>query len=225
MNAKSPTAQELVLQELRSDIVLGHLAPGSQVVQEALAQRYGVSRVPLREALKILEGEGLVTYHPHRGYFVMELSVDDLAEVYRLRSLLEAEALRVWVPHVTDADLVEVRQLLAEVERSSGTADLVSLTRANRAFHFAMFERSGMPRLVRVLHQLWDATDVYRAIYFRSESNRARIEGEHRELLAALEARDGEAAVVAQESHRAHSLETLRAQIPQESKLDPILLR
>ncbi len=225
MKAKLPTAQELVLQELRGDIVLGNLAPGSQVVQEALAQRYGVSRVPLREALKILEGEGLVTYHPHRGYFVMELSIDDLAEVYRLRSLLEAEALRAWVPHVTEADLVEVRRLLAEVELSSGKADLVLLTRANRVFHFAMFERSGMPRLVRVLHQLWDATDVYRAIYFRSESNRARIEGEHRELLAALAARDAEAAVAAQESHRDHSLEALRAQIPLEPKLDPILLR
>jgi DNA-binding GntR family transcriptional regulator len=202
-----------VLKELRADIVLGVLAPGAQVVQESLAQRYGVSRVPLREALKILEGEGLVSYHPHRGYFVMELSVDDLIEVYRLRSLLEAEALRNAVPALTDEDLVELRCLLAVVERSSGEADLAALSMANRAFHFAIFERSGMPRLVRVLQQLWDATDVYRAIYFRSESNRARIEGEHRQILAALECRDVEEVVAAHELHRSHSVEALRRQI------------
>jgi DNA-binding GntR family transcriptional regulator len=210
---KSPTAQEAVLKELRADIVLGLLEPGSQVVQESLALRYGVSRVPLREALKILEGEGLVIYHPHRGYFVMELSVEELLEVYRLRALLEAEAIRAAVPNLTATDLDELRELLGEVERWSGEGDLASLTLANRAFHFAIFERSAMPRLVRVLQQLWDATDVYRAIYFRSASNRSRIDGEHRQIVAALEARDAEGAVVAHEEHRHHSIEALKAQI------------
>ena len=88
------TAQELVLTGLRTDILTGELGPGDQVVQELLAERYGVSRVPLREALKTLESEGQVVYYPHRGYFVAELSVADLMEVYRLRSLLEAEAIR-----------------------------------------------------------------------------------------------------------------------------------
>jgi len=215
MTVKALTAQEVVLRELRADIVLGVLAPGSQVVQESLAHRYGVSRVPLREALKILEGEGLVIYHPHRGYFVMELSIDDLGEVYRLRSLLEAEALRAAVPSLGDADLDELRVLLAAVEKSSSQGDLASLTLANRAFHFAIFERSGMPRLVRVLQQLWDATDVYRAIYFRSVANRARIEGEHRQIMAALVARDAEAAIAAHEVHRSHSVHALTDQLTQ----------
>jgi DNA-binding GntR family transcriptional regulator len=215
MTGKAPTAQEAVLRDLRADIVLGVLVPGSQVVQESLAHRYGVSRVPLREALKILEGEGLVTYHPHRGYFVMELSADDLGEVYRLRSLLEAEALRAAVLALTDTDLDELSILLAEVEQSSSQGDLASLTLANRAFHFAIFERSDMPRLVRVLQQLWDATDVYRAIYFRSEVNRARIEGEHRQIMAALVARDAEAAIAAHEVHRSHSVQALTDQLTQ----------
>ena len=95
---RPPTAQEAVLAELRRAIVTGELAPGEQVLQDALAERFGVSRVPLREALKILEGEGQVTYRPHRGYFVAELDVDDLREVYRIRDLLESEAVRVAVP-------------------------------------------------------------------------------------------------------------------------------
>jgi DNA-binding GntR family transcriptional regulator len=143
----------------------------------------------------------------------MELSADDLGEVYRLRSLLEAEALRAAVPGLTDTDLDELRILLAAVEQSSSQGDLASLTLANRAFHFAIFERSGMPRLVRVLQQLWDATDVYRAIYFRSEVNRARIEGEHRQIMAALAARDPETVIAAHEVHRTHSVQVLKDQI------------
>ncbi len=95
--SRPPTAQEAVLVELRKEIASGALRPGEQVLQEAIADRLGVSRVPLREALKILEGEGQVVYHPHRGYFVAELSVADLVEVYRIRDLLEAEAVEVGV--------------------------------------------------------------------------------------------------------------------------------
>jgi DNA-binding GntR family transcriptional regulator len=129
--------------------------------------------------------------------------------------LLEAEALRAAVPALTDTDLDELSILLAEVEQSSSQGDLASLTLANRAFHFAIFERSDMPRLVRVLQQLWDATDVYRAIYFRSEVNRARIEGEHRQIMAALVARDAEAAIAAHEVHRSHSVQALTDQLTQ----------
>ena len=105
---RPPTAQEAVLTELRRAIVTGELRPGEQVRQDALAEQFGVSRVPLREALKILEGEGQVTYLPHRGYFVAELDVADLREVYRLRDLLETEAVRAAVPRLTDADVAEI---------------------------------------------------------------------------------------------------------------------
>jgi len=87
---RPPTAQEAVLAELRRFITTGRLRPGQQIVQDALAVQLGVSRVPLREALKILEGEGQVTYVAHRGYFVTELSLSDLLEVYRIREILEA---------------------------------------------------------------------------------------------------------------------------------------
>ena len=87
--SESITAQEGVLRELRLQIASGKLKPGQQVIQDSLAASLGVSRVPLREALKVLEGEGQVTYHPHRGYFVADLSVADLVEVYRIRSILE----------------------------------------------------------------------------------------------------------------------------------------
>lgn len=201
--------QETVLAALRADVLAGRLAPGDQVVQETLAERYGVSRAPLREALKILEGEGLVTHHPHRGYFVAELSMDDLLEVYRIREILEAEALRGAMDHLTLERLQGIAVLADEVDAAMASGDIIVITDANRRFHFAIFEASGMPRLIRLLRQLWDATDVYRSVYFAEPANRAQVAHEHRQLLAALRAGDADAVVQAQDGHRANAVAAL----------------
>ena len=208
---KPPTAQEAVLAELRRMLVTGELAPGSPVRQEALAERLGVSRVPLREALKVLEGEGQVVYAAHRGYVVAELSVDDLVEVYRLRELLEAEAVRRAVEQLTDDDVAALHAAASEVDVADRTGDVALITAANRRFHFLLFDLAGMPRLTRTLRQLWDATDVYRSVYFAERANRGRIHDEHLALVDALARRDAEAAVAAQDAHRAHSVAAVTA--------------
>ncbi|MEO6821845.1 MAG: GntR family transcriptional regulator [Candidatus Nanopelagicales bacterium] len=210
---RPPTAQEAVLAQVRRELVAGALRPGEQVRQEQLAERYGVSRVPLREALKILEGEGQVVYHPHRGYFVAELSVADLIEVYRLRELLEAEAIRAAVPRLTEGSLAGLRAAHAAVIRANRSREVAAITDANRRFHFALFELSGRPRLVRMLSQLWDSTDVYRTGYFGQPVNRRRVDAEHEQQLAALARRDTEAVVRLQAEHRDHSVTTVRAVI------------
>lgn len=204
-SVKPPTAQEAVLATLRSDIATGVLAPGEQVVQDDLARRYGVSRVPIREALRILEAEGLLEYHPHRGYFVTELSVKDLVEVYRIRELLEAEALTMVVDQIADDDIADLDGLLAEVERATAAGDVTAITNANRTFHFAMLEACGMPRLIRLIRLLWDATDAYRSVYFMEAANLDRINTEHREMMTALRARDPGRLVAVQAEHRNQS--------------------
>jgi DNA-binding GntR family transcriptional regulator len=209
--SRPPTAQEAVLTEVRRLLVTGELAPGTPVRQESLAERLGVSRVPVREALKVLEGEGQVVYAAHRGYVVAELSVDDLVEVYRLRELLEAEAIRVAVPLLEDADLAAITAAALDVDAAGRASDLAAVTASNRRFHFLLFDAAGMPRLSRTLRQLWDATDVYRSVYFASESNRAHVHDEHAALLTALSAREVDAAVAAQASHRDHSVAAVRA--------------
>lgn len=208
---KPPTAQEAVLTELRRLLVTGDLAPGTPIRQEALAERLGVSRVPVREALKVLEGEGHVSYSAHRGYVVAELSIDDLVEVYRLRELLEAEAIRVAVPRLTLLNLEEIEQAARDVESAGADGDLAEVTAANRNFHFLLFDAAGLPRLSRTLRQLWDATDVYRSVYFAAADNRQRVVDEHEHLCAALRAGDAEAAIEAQAIHRAHSVHTVSA--------------
>ena len=208
---RPPTAQEAVLVELRRAMVRGELQPGEQIVQETLAERFGVSRVPLREALKILEGEGAVTYVARRGYFVADLSMDDLLEVYRIRAVLEAEAVRVGVPLLTDNDRAHFVGLVERWERAAVAGDLLDLAAANRALHFTLIEAARMPRLTRLVRILWDATDVYRSVYYGAAASLEAVAREHRQILAAVLAGDADEVVQLLDDHRDGAVEHVRA--------------
>ncbi|MDP4713029.1 MAG: GntR family transcriptional regulator [Ilumatobacteraceae bacterium] len=213
MSSSGLTAQEVVLKELRAALASGVLMPGQQLVQEDLAVELGVSRVPIRESLKILEGEGHVTYHPNRGYFVTELSAADLSELYLIREILESEALTRAVAEVSDADLRDIEEILGEVNEAAASGDIYALAQSNRAFHLSIIELSGMNRLSRLIRQLWDASDIYRTVYFREESNRERIFAEHQEIFRALKARDAQALIKAQNHHREQAVQVLHSVI------------
>jgi DNA-binding GntR family transcriptional regulator len=208
--ARPPTAQQAVLGELRRAILSGRLAPGTQVVQETIAEQLGVSRVPVREALKILEGTGQVVYVPHRGYFVAELNTADLEEIYRLRDLLEAEAARSAVVLLDRVELERMGEAAEECAAAARAGDVPRATAANRYFHFTLLEASRMRRLVDLVRSLWDASEVYRTLYFSDERNRALVEDEHEAILAALGARDSHETVRLLALHRANALAGLR---------------
>ncbi|MCZ3388396.1 MAG: GntR family transcriptional regulator [Actinomycetia bacterium] len=211
---RPPTAQEAVLVELRRAIISGELRPGEQVLQDALAERFGVSRVPLREALKILEGEGQVIYRPHRGYFVAELDIDDLREVYRIRDLLESEAVRVAVPQIAAEEIAALAEALEVVEHASACGDLPMMAEANRRFHFGLIEAARMPRLSRLVRVLWDATDVYRSLYYSDGSHREVVHNEHRAVLEAVRLGDADRAVTLLLAHRERAVSALERVLP-----------
>lgn len=208
---RPPTAQQFVLDELRRAITAGVLRPGAAIKQDALAEEFGVSRVPLREALKTLQGEGLVNYQAHRGYFVQTLSLEDLREAYRIRQLLEAEAVRQAMPHLTDADVDALDEAEREVERASLLGDVLDMAAANRRFHMMLFELARMPRLIRLIGALWDATDAYRSMYYSGSDNRERVIHEHHALLKALRRRNADLAVQTLDLHRAHAVHALES--------------
>lgn len=211
---RPPTTQEFVLTALRSAITSGELEPGQAIRQDTIAHRLGVSRVPLREALKTLEAEGQVVYQPHRGYSVAALSLDDLLEVYRLRELLETEAATTAVHRFTDTDLVRVKDAQRDVDDASDAGDLVAMISANRRLHFALLEPAGMPRLLRIVRTLWDATDAYRAVYYNSDRNRNRVRDEHELIVRAACDRDSDELVRLLTEHRQHAVDALRDTIP-----------
>jgi DNA-binding GntR family transcriptional regulator len=207
---RPPTAQEAVLAELRRSILEGDLAPGAQILQDRIAEQLGVSRVPVREALKMLEGEGQVSYAPHRGYFVTELDSAELMEVYQIRELLEAEAVTRALPFLGKDDYERMHEAVEDMEAAEENDDIVALTAANRRFHFALIEPCGMPRLIRIIRQLWDSTDPYRSVYFGDERHRRAVRQEHRAILKAVRQRNADELVHQLTEHRHHAVESLR---------------
>ncbi|KQX49895.1 MULTISPECIES: GntR family transcriptional regulator [unclassified Streptomyces] len=214
------TAQQFVLGELRRAITSGELRPGGQIRQDALAARFEVSRVPLREALKALEAEGLVVHHIHRGYFVAELSLADLEEIYRIRELLETEAVRRAVGLLPDGIVAALEGIQREVERAAEEGDVTAMAAANRRFHFTLIEASGMPRLVRLIATLWDSTDAYRSLYYTEDPHRKQAVREHRAVISALRQGDEEATVRWLDEHRAHAVAALRAVLERDRSAD-----
>ena len=149
--ADKRTAQDLVLTAMREAILSGEVPPGARLRQERLAQRFGTSRIPVREALRALEYEGLVQSAPYRGFTVTELDADDIEEVYDLRILLEGHAVRLAVPLITDEDLRALEGLYTEMaEASPGDAQLA----ARERFYIRLYSMTGRPRLVALIARL-----------------------------------------------------------------------
>lgn len=149
--ARKLTAHDLVLTSLREAILTAALPPGTRLRQEKLAEVFGTSRIPVREALRALEYEGLVTSLPYRGFTVTELDADDIEEVYDLRILLESHAVRLAVPLMTDEDLQTLDELYSEmIGAEAGDAQLA----ARERFYIRLYSMTGRPRLVGLISRL-----------------------------------------------------------------------
>lgn len=202
---RPPTAQLAVLTELRRRIVHGEIAPGQPIRQETLAAELGVSRLPVREALMVLEAEQLVSYEQHRGYVATGLDPDDLVQIYRLRELLEAEAIIAALPNLTEQDLNVMRGAVERMEQMSESETKEFLDQ-NRLFHFTLFQASRNARLVALLRQLWDSCDRYRVLYVAVRDARGKLHSEHREILNAAAARDTGLMLKLADEHRSAGL-------------------
>lgn len=145
------TAQEVVLTSVREAILAGVLAPGARLRQEELAELFGTSRIPVREALRALEYEGLVTSEPHRGFTVTSLDADDVEEVYDLRILLEGHAVRLAMALLTDEDLEELEALHAQMAAATTPDEQLA---ARERFYVRLYSVTGRPRLVGLIVRL-----------------------------------------------------------------------
>jgi DNA-binding GntR family transcriptional regulator len=189
--------------------LIGEVRPGQAIRAEQLAAELDVSRVPIREALKILEGEGQVAYRPHHGYTLAELDLGDLREIYRIRRLLEDEAAHVALPRLTDGDLAEMREAIGEME--SLDDDVAAMAEANRRFHMTLLEASEMPHLLHHVRLLWNASDHYRSVYYLDDAHRREVHADHRRIVEACEDRDEAALIAALDEHRDRAIDGLRS--------------
>lgn len=204
------STQEHALAGLRRAIVEGRLRPGQRVVQEDVAEALGVSVAPVREALRVLEQEGQVTYFPRRGYFVTELRVEDVEEIYELRRVLEERAARHALPSL-DADALDRITLAAkDCVDAAEAGDVAAELEANRRFHFAMLESPDQVHAMRLIRLLWDSTEAYRAMYYNSPKERRRAIRAHDRIIAAVRRGDADRLVAELDAHREQALEVLR---------------
>jgi DNA-binding GntR family transcriptional regulator len=204
------TAQQHAVDSLRRLIVSGDLRPGQRVNQEDVAALIGLSVAPVREALRALEQEGQVTYRPRRGYFVTELNMADLEEIYDLRRLLEDRATRRALPGLDDDGMQRIEAAARECVDAVATGDVARELAANRRFHFAIFESPDQPHATRVIRLLWDSTEAYRALYYNSPAERQEAVDAHDRILESLHARDADRLVAELDAHRRRALDVLR---------------
>jgi DNA-binding GntR family transcriptional regulator len=221
---KPPTAQEAVLTELRRRIAGGELQAGMPISDVALSAELGISRIPVREALNVLVGEGHITYRPHRGYSFTGLSIDDLLECYRLRQLLDEEGIRAAISRITDEDLDRLEVIKRDLERvATKSSSLIEMTSAHRQFHVALVEASGMPRLIWLLRLLSDATDAFHAVYYADPEHRRQVLdrqvlSDHDQIVRAMRARDAQEAIRVLRSHRKRATDRLREMFERDQK-------
>ncbi|MFI6792080.1 GntR family transcriptional regulator [Nonomuraea sp. NPDC050383] len=205
--AVAPAAGQVVsrvVDEIKQLIVSGDLLPGQQIRQEQMAAALGVSRLPVREALRQLAADGLVVHEQHVGFAVARLSRVEFDQVYLMRRLLETEVIRS-LPQPATEQLDQIAALAEEVERAAAEVDLPRMRTLNSRFHFAIFALSELNLVVGEIRRIWTRALPYHAVYLHDEAGRARILDEHRAMVAALGAGDVDRLVELMDTHRAGS--------------------
>jgi DNA-binding GntR family transcriptional regulator len=182
---------EQVAERLRQQIFARELQPGSWIDEQRLAQEYGISRTPLREALKVLATEGLVTMKVRRGAYVTEMSMQDVTEVYHLLALLESDAAAELALSASDEQLADLQQLHAQLEAAAHERTLFFAI--NEAFHLRVLELAGNRWRTQIVTDLRKVMKLNRHLSLFKQGRLAESLEEHRRLMQALLARNAQA--------------------------------
>ncbi|GGP00495.1 GntR family transcriptional regulator [Wenjunlia tyrosinilytica] len=182
-------AAHRVAAELRRSILDGELLPGTRVRQEEVASRIGASRLPVREALRMLTAEGLLEAKPNKGARVSTLTAADVDLIYQMRERLEPLALIETLPHFTDADLAKLGDLQEQIAANDDVGDFLRL---DREFHLLTYQYVRLESLSETVLRMWNLTQHYRRAFMRVVGSHQRwvINAEHDLLLEALHRRD-----------------------------------
>ena len=194
-------AADEVAEQLRIWAREGQLSSGEHLRQDEIAAALGVTRVPVREAFKILVAEGLLTHEPNRGHFVARLDGSEFTQVYWMRRVLEEELTRTM--KMPDAKYIRELRAINDKMRAASARQLREVVSRNRELHFRLFELSPQRVILRELGRLWDLTDQYRALHLYKEGVAERLTMEHDEMLDALEEGDREKYWRLLDEHRA----------------------
>ncbi|MGE5598300.1 MAG: GntR family transcriptional regulator [Bacteroidota bacterium] len=193
--------RELVFEALREAIVKGVLKPGERMMEIQLAEEMGVSRTPVREAIRKLELEGLVAMVPRKGAYVASLSMKDIVEVFEIRGALEGLAAELAAERITEEELEELERYLVRITESIESDDLSSMVEVDTDFHSQLYRASRNERLSLIISNLREQIQRFRKTSLSLPGRmRAALE-EHKKIVEALSARDGALARRLAEEH------------------------
>jgi DNA-binding GntR family transcriptional regulator len=197
-----PTGEAVrVARELRDRIVAGELEPGTPIRQDEIAEAHNVSRIPVREALHILQAEGFVEHKMNAGYRVVQWSVSDLRQLFLMRSLLEKELLQT-IRWPTDDELADLTQINKRIGTANQADDLSTLVTLNSQFHMRIFELSPLQLVLFEAKRIWALSEIYRAIYLDNPRLREQVVTDHKQIITALRRHAREQLLDVSEAHR-----------------------
>jgi DNA-binding GntR family transcriptional regulator len=193
------TKSALVVEMLREAILSGDLEPGERLTQEELAVRFKVSMTPVREAIQQLVAEGILDQVPYKGVQVAEVSTEEATEIYLMRSVVEALAVRSAVPNLKISDVQRLRSLHEQIKALTEQGDIAQIRKRNYEFHFIFYGAANMPRLYRLIQNLW-AQSPWDTLYVIPNRTRRVVE-EHQRIMAAVDQGNAQLAAQAMQSH------------------------
>ncbi len=200
-----------VADKLRDQIIRGEIPEGAQLRQDAIATQYQVSRIPVREALRQLDAEGLIAIVPNRGAVVPALSPDDVEELFSIRALLEPEVLKVSIPHLTEEDFGEAETVLTKYVSELKRDDHVSAWgRLNWQFHSCLYSRANQPRFMAIIRNVNNSGERYTRLQLYLTHGMKRANEEHHQILDFCRQRDVGSACKLLRQHIQYAGESLK---------------
>jgi len=207
------TAVDVAYHGIRTSILSGEFEPGMQLKLQNLAGRYSISLIPVREALRLLQAEGLVESVRNKGARVASISLDETIDVYRLRLILETTAIKLAFPHIDDELITALEKLQSEMRKIFLT-DRIQYLALHEKLHFGIYSRCDSKWTMRLLRLVWSHSDRWRKMALPHDVN-AETE-DHGPILSALKTRDLRAATKALERHIELSVKLLQQTLPAE---------
>jgi len=214
MDSLSPvihkTRTQVVVEVLRERILSGHIEAGRPLRQTALANELSVSRIPIREALLQLEGEGLVIFEAHKGATAAPLCGEQVRELFELRALIEPELLAKSIVNMTDVDIEIAENILVRLENSFHHSNVSNIwSELNTKFHASLYISANRPNTMDVINNINSNCDRYIRLHLLQKGGIPRAEQQHRELLALCRVKDVEAACALLKRHISESAQDL----------------
>ncbi len=210
--------RDVVFNTLRKAILTGQLKPGERLMEVHLANRLGVSRTPIREAIRKLELEGLVIMIPRRGAEVARITEKSLKDVLEVRRALDALSVELACDRIVEADLERLREACRNFEQVAKEADASVIAKADVALHDIIVEATGNRRLQQLVNNLSEQMYRYRFVYIQEESRHDNLVAEHREIYESIVSRDKERASASAKLHIDNQEKAIVRQIRMENE-------